>query len=331
MFTYIEKFSIYNDEEWAEIEKKSKSNPNKRGDSKIKPDFLLIEKTQDLSFALWANVVGKQIIKKINFGFYQSHLPHNLKSQVLIMRNNWASFDYVSGRENSQKFDDLCIGGVVNNRTYHPPEFPRGMLKWQMRRIKSLEETLEEWPYPDPNQSQIEPIQVVYQLPPYVYIHETDEPRMAVWDDTQQCWSSDFIEDLEFNRKEKEITYSTRKFAPMAYMQAKCTDYPYDSWYIRCVGEQLALLSIVTKRKIKINIEIYPLYVKLVDMEEEELSHIVNKELHPGVLLMQLSKCGIHLMPEDDDAARGGIHLKDKATEERAILDISQTIKVFAF
>jgi len=44
-----------------------------------------------------------------------------------------------------------------------------------------------------------------------------------------------------------------------------------------------------------------------------------------------LSKCGIHLIPEDEDAARGGIHLKDKAAEERAILDISQTLKVFSF
>jgi len=46
---------------------------------------------------------------------------------------------------------------------------------------------------------------------------------------------------------------------------------------------------------------------------------------------MELSKCGIHLMPEDADAARGKIHLKEKASEERAILDIAQTLKIFAF
>ena len=86
----------------------------------------------------------------------------------------------------------------------------------------------------------------------------------------------------------------------------------------------------MTKR-INVNIEIHPLCVKLVEMDQPELKHLVNKELHPGILLMELSKCGIHLMPEDDDAARGKIHLKDKAAEERAILDISQTLKVFAF
>ena len=66
-------------------------------------------------------------------------------------------------------------------------------------------------------------------------------------------------------------------------------------------------------------------------MEQPQLKHLVNKEMHPGELLMALSKCGIHMMPEDDDAARAGIKLKEKAAEERAIIDISQCLKAFAF
>mmetsp|Transcript_5836 Transcript_5836/g.9353 ORF Transcript_5836/g.9353 Transcript_5836/m.9353 type:complete len:194 (-) Transcript_5836:21-602(-) len=66
-------------------------------------------------------------------------------------------------------------------------------------------------------------------------------------------------------------------------------------------------------------------------MDQPELQYLVDKEIHPGMLLMELSKCGIHMLPEDEDAERGGIHLKDKASEERAILDIAQTLKVFAF
>jgi hypothetical protein len=58
-------------------------------------------------------------------------------------------------------------------------------------------------------------------------------------------------------------------------------------------------------------------------MDQPELSHLIGQKLHPGILLMNLSKCGIHMIPDDEDAARGGIHLKDKATEERAILDIA--------
>ena len=79
------------------------------------------------------------------------------------------------------------------------------------------------------------------------------------------------------------------------------------------------------------NIEIHPLYVMLIDMDQPELQHLVNKELHPGILLMELSKCGIHMLPEDADADRAKIHLKEMASEERAILDIATTLKVFAF
>ena len=78
-------------------------------------------------------------------------------------------------------------------------------------------------------------------------------------------------------------------------------------------------------------IEIHPLFVKLVEMTQPELQYLVNKEIHPGMLLQELSKCGIHLLPEDEDAERGKIHLKEKDAEERAILDIAQTLKAFAF
>lgn len=66
-------------------------------------------------------------------------------------------------------------------------------------------------------------------------------------------------------------------------------------------------------------------------MPQPELKHLVDKEMHIGILLTELHKSGIHLLPEDDDAARAGIPLKDQGAEERAILDIAQTLKVFSF
>ena len=66
------------------------------------------------------------------------------------------------------------------------------------------------------------------------------------------------------------MTFSTRKFAPIAYMQPKCTDFPYDSWDLRSIGDQVARLNIRTKR-LTVKIEIHPLHVKLVDMAEPEL------------------------------------------------------------
>ena len=171
---------------------------------------------------------------------------------------------------------------------------------------------------------------MVYFLPEYVYNHESDQVKVGVWDSDLQQWTTDYIEDLTFDKQKRQLDFQSRKFAPICYLQPKTTDFPYDSWYIRCIAPQRALLSIKTKR-IDVNFEIHPLFVKIVEMDQPELKHLLGKELHAGVLLMELSKCGIHLLPEDEDAARGGIHLKEQATEERAILDIAQTLKAFAF
>lgn len=86
-----------------------------------------------------------------------------------------------------------------------------------------------------------------------------------------------------------------------------------------------------TARLIEVRIEIHPLHVKLVEMKQPELAHLVDKPMHPGILLMELSRCGIHMLPEDADAERAKLHLKDIYAEERAIADIAQALKVFAF
>jgi hypothetical protein len=65
------------------------------------------------------------------------------------------------------------------------------------------------------------------------------------------------------------------------------------------------------------------MFVKLIEMKEPQLADLCDKEMHVGSLLMELSRRGIHMMPTDDDAERGGIHLKDKVAEERAIADIA--------
>lgn len=55
------------------------------------------------------------------------------------------------------------------------------------------------------------------------------------------------------------------------------------------------------------------------------------RALNPGYLLLELQKCGINLLPRDNDAKLAGIDLKDRAAEERAILDVSNGVRAFHF
>ena len=51
----------------------------------------------------------------------------------------------------------------------------------------------------------------------------------------------------------------------------------------------------------------------------------------PGYLLEELAKCGILLMPRNEDAQLAGIELKDRAAEERAIIDVALGVRAFHF
>ena len=74
-------------------------------------------------------------------------------------------------------------------------------------------------------------------MPEYVYIHETDKPIIGVWDDEKQEWSTEYVLDIQLDRPTRQLDFSLTKFAPVAYLQSKTTDYPYDSWYLRQVAD----------------------------------------------------------------------------------------------
>jgi hypothetical protein len=63
-------------------------------------------------------------------------------------------------------------------------------------------------------------------------------------------------------------------------------------------------MDIETKR-ITLSFEIGAGYARLIERNDSELKDIVNVKFSPGRLLLELSKCGIHLLPVDEDAKQG--------------------------
>jgi hypothetical protein len=114
---------------------------------------------------------------------------------------------------------------------------------------------------------------------------------------------------MKFDPEKKLLTFTTLRLAPLAFIQERCTDYPYSSWKLRCTEEQKAILDIVGKRE-TFRFEIGTGYALLKDRNEPELSHIVNKKMQPGTLLYELYKCGINLMPTEKDAEVANITKK---------------------
>ena len=114
-------------------------------------------------------------------------------------------------------------------------------------------------------------------------------------------------------------------------LQSRCTDFPYRSWKFRCIDNDVALLDLETKR-LNLVFEVSPLQLKLIDCDEPALAHLSGKDgFSPGYLLQEMAKCGLLLMPRNEDATLAGIEIKDQAAEERAIIDVALGVRAFHF
>lgn len=87
-----------------------------------------------------------------------------------------------------------------------------------IRPITSIEDSLVCIEYPDPQAPVTDPVKCIMKLPDYVFTSESDDIKVGVWDKETNEWSADFIEDLVWDKSKRQLEFSTRKFAPIAYL-----------------------------------------------------------------------------------------------------------------
>lgn len=222
---------------------------------------------------------------------------------------------------------------MLNIEVFSFPEQPRKHRSWAIRNIQDVGDMLKLRQYPDPaaNNQNVDAISVKFTIPSYVFIDESRENiEVGWWDADNQVWQLDDFNDMKINKTTHQVSFQTARLAPFAYLQSRCTDYPYESWKLRCIEPEVALLDVQGKR-ISLTFEIGADYVQLIERDDAELKHIVNVKMSPGMVLRHLSRCGIHLLPDDRDFKLAGIEHKDPDAEERAIWDIVCCINAYAF
>ncbi len=77
---------------------------------------------------------------------------------------------------------------------------------------------------------------------------------------------TDGIEEIKYDRQTRKLNFTTIHLQPFAFLQDRCYDFPYQSWKLRCVNDQTALLDIMGKR-LKLVFEIGPGYCKLIERD----------------------------------------------------------------
>jgi len=299
------------------------------------PDVYLQGLKEDVKLGIWINHenLGYKT-KPMDFSELglQAELPKTYIDDPVVMRVIWTSYNSISGDLDGP---DLVIGGVYEAALFNFPRMPKKVKKWLMRPLSSDEELLAPKPYP-PSEGQNDtskPLHMVYVLPPYIYSPPDTPKKICWWDENQSAWTNRDVEIESIDQERKIVKFLIKKLAPMALLISRTTEYPYVSWYIRCINSDKSAVALdIEGKRMAFKFIVTPGRMEFVDKRGlPELAHLRGKQLPPGVLLLELSKCGIHLLPEFRDYADAGLTPKQKEAEERANVDIAMTITTCAF
>jgi len=326
MLENIEKYTEFSDEELKKREKEKSSS--KQQDSNTRPFFSICNPMKDIKIGMFGKCVTKQNAKFLEFEIGATCvLPRTHQSSQVIIKGAWTAFNWIT---KNKYYPDLAVGGIVDLKFYAFPEQYKEQKYWKIRNIYGVQDRLQYLPFPEPNSQSGESMNLQYTLPQSVWISENPEIRVALWDEATESFSSEQIDKLMFDKQARTLTFHTVKLAPFAFLQTRITDYPYKSWDLRCVENDVAMVTVETQRT-TFTFEVGVNYACLINRDDPELQHIVGNKWEPGYLLLELQKCGINLLPIDDDAALAKMGLKERAAEERAITDIVTTMRSVAF
>ena len=263
-----------------------------------------------------------------------------MQGPLSIFRALWQHYDDFS---HDVYTPDITVGGILNFEIFKFPHQPTKQLMWTMRNVFDESDMLAKVIYPDPSNpgQQIEPHTVSYTVPDTVLILDPKEIKVGWWDEENRRWRKNDDMEIKDSFENRVIEIKVSRYSPFAILQSRVTFYPYNGWKLRMVekpaneatGEQAEKVIIldVETRVMNIVFEIGYDYVMLIEREEPELAHLVNRKLPPGYLLHLLSKAGVHLLPVNEDGKLAGIKPKTESCEAAAIMDIICGINAFSF
>ena len=194
-------------------------------------------------------------------------------------------------------------------------------------------------------------------LPDNIYIKDLTEVQVGLYDQDTGKWRLD-AQDVGLKKGEKErgkicnlVEFTTTELGIFGVLIERKINFPYKSWNIRCIKNELnqlvAILDLETPRTkfifelgLSDNIpedreateRVYPVhaYMKLIDNKEDCFNHIAGKDLTFDQMILALKDCGILIAPWKEDIEQIDFHEKNHETVNRAVDDIVMACRYYS-
>ncbi|KAJ8392335.1 hypothetical protein AAFF_G00076990 [Aldrovandia affinis] len=235
---------------------------------------------------------------------------------------------------------DLCqympLGGVFYFDVFHLPPQSKLIRGWEMRKLQDGE--LQAFPYPDQSQIQTAgkddtsgspPVGVTITLPQSVIFLE--EPMVARWDPTALQWRRDGIYETTYDAPTSTISFKMDSFHTFTLLQDAYANMPFESWELRPLGMNSALLTIsggLTEVSITIKGKMCML---TSDPGSDKLRHMSGKWMSVSALQEALTSSGVNIFVNEHSSKYVSITAKDPLTEEAVYEQMAFMASTVAF
>jgi len=273
--------------------------------------------TDVVKFGLWVHTSAKvSRVKEINYEEIGISivLPVALQKTRTCIRAIQMSYDHMKrkvskeedGKKKKKKKLDRfrAVGGVVMLDQFGLPPPPKEAKGWIMREITPLTKSLLHVPYPSKGEggaaSNQGVITLTYKIPEYIFVN-CDYPEFGWYDETKGMWEREGVSCLSYDSKTRSATLQLGLLKPFAVVQPRALDFPYLFWSITTTANKTGLISVRGSR-FSVELEVIGGKLQLLGPSEGVLKEHCNKLMDPGKLLLTLSRVGLNLIPNDDDA-----------------------------
>ena len=286
---------------------------------------------KNIKFGLWASSMSNAFKNsKIEFKSGMNiclELPKQIAMKAkmpLSCRVIQYSHNFYIYLNKSTKYQ--CIGPIINIQLLKLPKPPRNIYnnqEWMVQNITNESDKAIIW------ESKEESISISCLIPKYVLISDPKNIKLGWWDFTKNEWNINDFKDISFDINKRILSFITCHLSPISIISECGEYYEYSDWKLQPSGIERCKITLTTKNKFVVVIEIIGCQCKLLSPNIQQLSHIYQKLLKPHQLIRLLKMSGINLCYKNDENLSENLLNKNKEIEALTHLEISTIAALF--
>ncbi|XP_033645695.1 protein CASC1-like isoform X2 [Asterias rubens] len=162
----------------------------------------------------------------------------------------------------------------------------------------------------------------------------SEEPQMAYWCPDRKQWRLDGFIDIKYNDETRILSFKTINFGPLACLQDKHINMPFQSWELRPLAlnhVRFTVMAAIIEAEIEVKGSLCCFRQTSDSDVKPELNNLKDKWMTLKQLMKAMIKAGVNLFPDEDSKKYVSINEKNTVIEDSMYHQMALSASHFAF